>query len=320
MRLRERCATAALGAYFLVEKWTDAAASRGATSSPTWTSSWRRRRVAAARRLQAAPRLPTSSAQYWPHPAPALRPRLKGMRAKTTRRYWKRVNRSCRSAVARHNGVVAGDGRRPTARLERRSERARVRRQTWARGDGLRRHGQPGGRPRRRARRRRLLGRRRHHTHYRAPARFPAARLRYFVGPLQNLVGLIHFLLWASSEIGLELCLDGRDYDLMELDRLLCRSQAKVVFGVSMSIFSKNSVSDTGNNQPGQVLSTVNVYNSWFQEGAEGSHLTDSYCTLVIVAIEIVIGLDRSSEPLSRQPSVLHPWTMRGYNFRLWYL
>lgn len=111
--------------------------------------------------------------------------------------------------------------------------------------------------------------------------------------------------------MGLELCLDGRDYDIMELDRLLCGSQAKIVLVVSMFIFSEISVSYTGNNQPAQVLSIVNVSNSWWlQEGAEGSHLTDSYCTLVIVAIEIVIGLDRSSEPLSRQPSVLHPWTM----------
>lgn len=188
MRLRERCATAE-GAYFLAGKWTGAAASRGATGSPTWTNSWRRRRVCAAcRRRAASPRLPTSTAQYRPHPAPALRPRLynacknNSTLLKTSESEW-----SCRSAVG---------GRRPTARLERRSERARVRRQTWARGDGLRRHGQPGGRPRRRARGRRLL--RGRHPHYRAPAWIPT-RLRYFVGPLQNLVGLIHFLLWASE-------------------------------------------------------------------------------------------------------------------------
>lgn len=94
---------------------------------------------------------------------------------------------------------TAGDDRRPTARLERISERARVRRHTWARGDGLRRDGQPAGGARRRADGRRLL--RRRHAHYRTPARIPAARLRYFVGPLQNLVGLIHFLLWASNAV-----------------------------------------------------------------------------------------------------------------------
>lgn len=287
MRLRGRCATAAVGAYFPAEKWTGAAASHAVTASPTWTNSWRRRRVAAARRRRAAspplpppplpppPRLPTSTAQYRPHPAPALRPRHYQRRAKqldTTENEWSEW--SCRTTAAGSQDVLedthprpsdsswcflhslddrpfsiteafrkdvtvawwlmrivryrnelkstedlplqqsknasdgpveasadpaAGDDRRPTARLERTSERARVRRHTWARGDGLRRDGQPAGRARRRAGGRGLL--RRRHAHYRTPARFPAARLRYFVGPLQNLVGLIHFLLWASNAV-----------------------------------------------------------------------------------------------------------------------
>lgn len=76
VRLRQRCATAE-GAYFPEVKWIGAAASRGATGSPTWTNSWRRRTVCAAcRRRAASPRLSTSTAQYWPHPAPVLRPRL----------------------------------------------------------------------------------------------------------------------------------------------------------------------------------------------------------------------------------------------------
>lgn len=220
VRLRERWATAAVGAYFLAGKWTGAAASRGATASPTWTNSWRRRTASDARRRRAAsPRLPTSSVSTDRTPPPpcardyTMRAKNNSTLLKTSEFEW-----SCRPAAARREGDA--DGRRPTARLERRSERARVRRQTWARGDGLRRHGQAGAGPRWRARGRRLL--RGRHAHYRAPARFPAAaRLPNFVGPLQNLVGLIHFLLWASSEMRLD---SSSRYDdsLVILELLLC--------------------------------------------------------------------------------------------------
>lgn len=209
-----------MGAYFLAGKWTGAAASRGATASPTWTNSWRRRTASAAHRRRAAsPRLSTSSAQYRPHPAPVLRPRLYNACKKqldTTENEWIWV----KLPIGRHASTCDAHGYRPTARLERRSERARVRRQTWARGDGLRRHGQACGGPRRWARGRRLV--RGRHAYYRSPARFPAAaRLPNFVGPLQNLVGLIHFLLWASSEMRLD---SGSLYDdsLVILELLLC--------------------------------------------------------------------------------------------------
>lgn len=162
--------------------------------------------------------------------------------------------------------------------------------QTWAGGDGLRRHRQPGAGPRGGTRRRRLLWR--GHTHYGART----ARLRYFVGSLQNLVGLI--FLWASEKLHKDAILRYYSQDIGTDELVFSDSSAKL------------SVLCLGNDS---ILANRLVYRC--RTGWTRDNRTNSYCTIIIVAIKIIVELDwflktYLGESLSWQPADVHPWIM----------